>query len=43
MNMTKRGGKHLRTLLIHGIHAVVMGNENNSDGYLNQWINKMKG
>lgn len=42
MNMTKKGDKHLRTLLIHGARAVVRVATNNNDVYLNQWVNKLK-
>lgn len=42
MNMTKKGDKHLRTLLIHGARAVVRVATNNNDGYLNQWVNQLK-
>ena len=42
MNMKKKGDKHLRTLVIHGARAVVRAATNNNDGYLNQWINRLK-
>ena len=42
MNMTKKGDKHLRTLLIHGARAVVRVATNNNDSYLNQWVNQLK-
>lgn len=42
MNITKKGDKHLRTLLIHGALAVVRVATNNNDGYLNQWVNQLK-
>lgn len=42
MNMTKKGDKHLRTLLIHGAHAVVRVATSNNDGDLNQWVNQLK-
>lgn len=41
MNMTKKGDKHLRTLFIHGAHAVVRVTTNNNDGYLNQWVTRI--
>lgn len=42
MNITKKGDKHLRTLLIHGARAVVRVATNNNDGSLNQWVNQLK-
>ena len=42
MNITKKGDKHLRTLLIHGASAVVRVATNNNDGSLNQWVNQLK-
>ena len=42
MNISKKGDKHLRTLLIHGARAVVRVATNNNDGSLNQWVNQLK-
>lgn len=42
MNITKKGDKHLRTLLIHGASAVVRLATNNNGGSLNQWLNQLK-
>ncbi|MGK3126453.1 IS110 family transposase [Candidatus Pantoea formicae] len=42
MNITKKGDKYLRTLLIHGARAVVRVATNNNDGSLNQWVNQLK-
>lgn len=42
MNITKKGDKHLRTLLIHGSRAVVRVATNNIGGSLNQWVNQLK-
>ena len=42
MNMTKKGDKHLRTLLIHGARAVVRDATNNNDSHINQWVNQLK-
>jgi hypothetical protein len=38
----EKSDKHLRTLFIHGACAVVRVATNNNDGYLSQWINKLK-
>ncbi len=42
MNITKKGDKHLRTLLIHGARAVVRVATNNNCGSLNPWVNQLK-
>lgn len=42
MNMTKKGDKHLRALLIHGARAVVRVATNNNDGSLYQWVNQLR-
>nr|WDS96490.1 IS110 family transposase ISKpn2 [Enterobacter sp.] len=42
MNITKKGAKYLRTLLIHGARAVVREATNNNDGSLNKWVKQLK-
>ncbi len=42
MNITKKGDKHLQTLFIHGVRAVVRVATNNNDVYLNQWVKQLK-
>lgn len=34
--------KHLQTLFIHGVRAVVRVATNNNDVYLNQWVKQLK-
>ncbi len=38
----KKGDKHLQTLFIHGVRAVVRVATNNNDVYLNQWVKQLK-
>ncbi len=42
MNITKKGDKHLQTLFIHSVRAVVRVATNNNDVYLNQWVKQLK-
>ncbi len=38
----EKGDKHLQTLFIHGVRAVVRVATNNNDVYLNQWVKQLK-
>lgn len=41
MGVSKRGDRHLRTLLVHGARAFVRTAARKSDG-LSQWVNELK-
>ena len=40
MSISKRGGRHIRSLLIHGGRAVVK-NSNKKTDYLSSWVNRI--